>query len=169
MKKYVVALLCLFFGGVILVPPIVVFAITHSEGTRSAEPYSMLVLGSGLNRNGGPGALLRQRLEKAVVVAKDAPPNVIVVSGDATSRFGNEPQVMRDFLVQSGIDPKIIVVDEAGNDTSESCLNIQKITQSAGPLVIVTQEWHARRASWLCSSAACRQCMFRLRRERTAR
>ena len=100
---------------------------------------AILVLGAGL-RNGKPSPILKDRLDTAN--------KRIIVSGDHGKKYYDEVNVMKDYLIDNGIDSNNIFMDHAGFSTYDSIYRAKNIFQ-ASDIVIVTQEYHLYRSLYL--------------------
>lgn len=106
-----------------------------------------IVLGAKVS-NGKPGEYLRPRLDAAVELYRRGKVQTIDVSGNGQSATGDEPTVMRSYLLAQGIPDSQIIVDRDGSTTSKSCVNAKKLAIHRA--LIVTQDFHVARAVALC-------------------
>ncbi len=125
--------------------------IVGSGGTpRHAD--AALVLGAKVGDDGLPSVFLQERVDAGVDLWERGVVDVIVMSGATRPDGYDEPATMRDLAMAEGVPDSVIILDRAGADTFESCAN------AAGPLglesvVVVTQQFHVPRATWLCQQA----------------
>ena len=115
------------------------------------SPDYVLVLGAGLNDDGSPGRMLRDRLNTAVALyrhfeAQGSAPTVIV-SGDRREGY-DEVGAMTAYLLVQEIPANAIAEDPYGFSTSESIANLAMRAPHA-KAIIVTQEYHLYRALYL--------------------
>ena len=75
----------------------------------------------------------------------------LLLSGDNTSKYYDEPGAMRRMAVESGIPPEDIVTDGEGISTSESVFRAKAVF-GAKSVVVVTQRYHLYRAVYIASS-----------------
>ena len=108
---------------------------------------AILVLGAGL-RNGKPSPILKDRLDTAIRLYNDGVSKKIIVSGDHGKKYYDEVNVMKDYLIDNGIDSDNIFMDHAGFSTYDSIYRAKYIFQ-ANDIVIVTQEYHLYRSLYL--------------------
>ena len=150
---------------VILFSPILVFLITG--GLRigillSSRPQIYLpedvpeakvalVLGAGLNRDGTPGVVLQDRVRRASELYFSGKVEKLLMSGDNTSDFYNEPAAMESFALTLGVPQEDIVLDYAGQRTYDSCYRA-KVIFGIDHLIIVTQAYHLPRALFICNT-----------------
>jgi vancomycin permeability regulator SanA len=102
--------------------------------------------------DGQPSTFLRERVELGARLYLDGAVDVVVMSGGTHAGGYDEPATMRDLAVAMGVPTGAIIVDRSGDDTFASCAN------AAGPLalgsvIVVTQQFHLARATWLCREA----------------
>jgi vancomycin permeability regulator SanA len=111
-----------------------------------------LVLGAGLNADGSPKPYLTNRLEDTLRLYRDGKIRAVLVSGDHGEVDHDEVAAMTSWLVGHGVPAGKVVADHAGFDTYDSCVRAYKIFGVRRALV-VTQEFHAPRAVFLCREA----------------
>jgi vancomycin permeability regulator SanA len=115
------------------------------------EGQVALVLGAGLNRDGSPGVVLRDRVDAAAELYFLGKVQKLLMSGDNLSRYYNEPGAMFDYALSLGIPAEDIVLDYAGSRTYDSCFRAAEIF-SVKKLIVVTQAYHLPRAIFLCNA-----------------
>ncbi|NOZ87956.1 MAG: YdcF family protein [Deltaproteobacteria bacterium] len=101
----------------------------------------LVVLGGGLSRDGSLGITTTERLNKAVQLYR--PGCTIFISGGP----GTAPR-MKDYLLEQGIERKVIVIDKSSFSTSDNVAGIcpalrKKKISRAG---IITSPYHSGRA-----------------------
>lgn len=85
------------------------------------------------------------RMEAAESLWKSGKVRGLIVSGDNSSPYYNEPRAMKEELVRRGVPPERIVCDYAGVCTYDSVARARSIF-GANSLTIVSQPSHVRRA-----------------------
>ncbi len=130
------------------------FATTGKIHTVADAPQApvAIVLGAGLKADGSPKPYLRVRLEDTLRLYEDGRIHAILVSGDHGQVDYDEVAAMTSWLVDRGVPAGKVVADHAGFDTYDSCVRAYKIFGVRAAL-IVTQEFHVRRAVFLCRQA----------------
>jgi SanA protein len=123
---------------------------THLATDVPKAPVA-LVLGAGLNRDGSPGVVLRDRVKTATELYFAGKVEKLLMSGDNTSMFYNEPGAMQEYALSLGVPQEDIVLDYAGRRTYDSCFRAKAIFRIE-ELVVVTQAFHLPRALFLCSA-----------------
>jgi vancomycin permeability regulator SanA len=123
----------------------------HTVDDAPKAPVA-IVLGAGLNADGTPKPYLLVRLEDTLRMYQDGRIRAILVSGDHGQVEYDEVAAMTSWLVDRGVPARKVVADHAGFDTYDSCVRAHQIfgVRSA---VVVTQEFHVRRAVFLCRQA----------------
>ncbi len=132
-------------------------------GTMGAESFSVsieqssvtsggmdciLVLGAGLNANGGPGAMLRDRLDTAIYLYEQGYARTILLSGDNGSVEYDEVTAMLNYVLEAGVPASAVFCDYAGFSTYDS-LYRAKYVFGAQRIIVVTQEYHLYRALYI--------------------
>jgi vancomycin permeability regulator SanA len=123
----------------------------HTVADAPAAPVG-IVLGAGLKADGSPKPFLRTRLDDTLRLYQDGKIRAILVSGDHGQVDYDEVAAMARWLVDHGVPVGKVVADHAGFDTYDSCVRAYKIFGVRTALV-VTQEFHVRRAVFLCREA----------------
>jgi vancomycin permeability regulator SanA len=123
----------------------------HTVDDAPEAPVA-IVLGAGLQADGTPKPYLRIRLEDALRLYEDGRVRAILVSGDHGQVEYDEVAAMTAWLVDRGVPARKVVADHAGFDTYDSCVRAREIFGVRTALV-VTQEFHVRRAVFLCRQA----------------
>lgn len=145
------ALVLLVVGGSYLWIRLATTGRIYAEADAPPAPVA-LVLGAGLTVDGAPKPYLRNRLDDTVRLYQDGKIRAVLVSGDHGQVDYDEVAAMTAWLVARGIPADKVVSDHAGFDTFDSCVRAYKIFGVRRALV-VTQEFHAPRAVFLCREA----------------
>jgi vancomycin permeability regulator SanA len=123
---------------------------TFLVNEASPKPVA-LVLGAGLNRDGTPGIVLQDRVEKAAELYFSGKVQKLLMSGDNSTIYYDEPGAMRDYALSLGVPEEDIVLDFAGRRTYDSCYRAKAIF-GVDDLIVVTQAFHLPRALLLCNN-----------------
>ncbi|MFJ9430199.1 vancomycin high temperature exclusion protein [Streptomyces sp. NPDC101490] len=110
-----------------------------------------VVFGAGLWK-GRPTPYLAHRLDTAAELYRTGKVRVLLVTGDNSRTSYDEPSAMRVYLTARGVPDDRIVSDYAGFDTWDSCVRARKVF-GVDRAVLVTQDFHIKRAVALCSRA----------------
>ena len=110
-----------------------------------------VVFGAGL-WDGEPSPYLAHRLDAAAQLYATGRVEVVLVTGDNSRTDHDEPTAMRTYLVRHGVPDHRIVSDFAGFDTWDSCVRAKTIF-GVDDAVLVSQDFHIRRAVALCRAA----------------
>ena len=112
-------------------------------------PKTIMVLGASRTAT-GPSDALSDRLRVGAQLYFANPSSTILITGDDGGFRSDEISVMKDTLIQRDHVPaESILSDGHGYRTYESCKNAKQA--GINELVIVTQRFHAARASYICS------------------
>jgi vancomycin permeability regulator SanA len=147
-------------AAIVLVPtiaatPWAIVRISTSASVRPADSAfthadAAVVLGAAVYADGRPSRFLRERVEVGVKLYLDGTVDRIIMSGDGNDNSGfGEPTVMRQVAEGMGVPADAIVEDPHGVDTYSSCINARD-TFGATSVIMVSQEFHAPRAVWIC-------------------
>jgi vancomycin permeability regulator SanA len=121
-------------------------------GSTPGHAHAVLVLGAKVGDDGEPSPFLRERVEVGSRLYLDGVVDVVVMSGATHADGYDEPATMRDLALELGVPADAIILDRDGIDTFASCRNAAD-TLALGSVIVVTQEFHVARATWLCREA----------------
>lgn len=110
-----------------------------------------IVFGAGLTADGGPTAVLMDRVATAAKLYTAGKVEKILMSGDNRFSYYNEPGAMKDYAMQIGVPEEDIILDYAGRRTYDTCYRAKEIFQLS-EAIVVTQLFHLPRALYTCSS-----------------
>ncbi|TQF75225.1 YdcF family protein [Rhodococcus spelaei] len=122
----------------------------HDPADAPEAPV-VIVLGAKV-QDGKPMSFLAGRLDVAAKMVREGKARAVLVSGDANGTSGNEIAAMTEYLVAEGIDRKLIVGDDFGLDTYDTCARAVS-TFGVRKALIVSQGFHVSRAVALCRRA----------------
>ena len=94
-----------------------VYASYGSQPQTEMVPEAIVVFGQTPKENGKPSAGLLSRLERAKEIAERFPDAMLILSGGDVKTQYTEASVMRNWLVEQGIDEERILLDELARDT----------------------------------------------------
>ena len=108
----------------------------------------VVVLGAGLKDDGTPNHMLEDRIKVGVEVFNRTGAKYILMSGDHSDLYYDEPGAMKKYAEGLGVDPAKILIDNNGLSTYESITRV-KSEFGFDNIVIVTQEYHVYRALYI--------------------
>lgn len=131
-----------------------VFAELHSHNRTFTSDHApaasvAIVFGAGLNRDGSPGAVLRDRVSTAVDLYFSGKVQKLLMSGDNRFVDYNEPAAMQAYAIELGVPENDIVLDYAGRRTYDTCYRAIHIF-GVNDALLVTQDYHLPRALITC-------------------
>lgn len=137
-----------FFGGVALSIPMAAQGF-FSQPTEA--PQTIVVLGAKVNADGSPSLILSHRLATAAQLLDQYPEAVCVVSGgQGEDEPLPEATVMARVLVEQGIGPQRILLEDKSTNTEENMANTAALLQQNGlpaQVTLVTDSFHQYRSS----------------------
>ncbi|MFM1722257.1 MULTISPECIES: SanA/YdcF family protein [Mycobacteriales] len=122
----------------------------HAPDRAPTAPV-VVVLGARVHA-GRPMKLLQGRLDATARLIHDGKAAVVLVSGDAAGRSGDEIAAMVGYLVEVGVPRERIVADPFGLDTHDTCVRAAR-TFGIGHALFVTQPFHLPRTVALARAA----------------
>ena len=108
-----------------------------------------IVFGAGLWRDGSPTPVLRDRVATAADLYFAGVVEKILMSGDNSNVYYNEPGAMRSYALNLGVPEDAIVMDFAGRRTYDTCYRARHIF-NVEEAILVTQKFHLPRAIYTC-------------------
>jgi vancomycin permeability regulator SanA len=148
--------LYLALGGMVvmtlarLLTGLVGWARTYSQQDAPARPVA-IIFGAGLTRSGGPSAVLRDRIRAGADLYFAGKVEKLLMSGDNSTIYYNEPAAMREYALDLGVPDDAIVLDYAGRRTYDTCYRAREIFK-VEQAILVTQDFHLPRALYLCNA-----------------
>ena len=121
------------------------------ENEEAPASRLAIVFGAGLRRDGSPTAVLRDRVETAAALYFSGKVEKILMSGDNSYEYYNEPGSMKEYALSLGIPETAIVMDFAGRRTYDTCYRAKAIF-GVEEALLVTQGFHLPRALFLCNA-----------------
>ncbi len=121
----------------------------HAEGEIGNLPEIAMVLGTSKSRkDGSPNPFFDDRMQVASDLYLNGSIRHILVSGDNSSPYYNEPRDMRKSLIQLNVPDSAITLDFAGLRTLDSVIRCKEIF-GQDSILIVTQPFHSYRALFI--------------------
>lgn len=107
-----------------------------------------LLLGTARGHQGGQNRFYHARIEAAARLFHSGKVRGILVSGDNSSPYYNEPITMQRDLVALNVPREFITLDYAGFRTLDSVIRARRVF-GVDRVIIVSQRFHAERAIFL--------------------
>lgn len=118
---------------------------TAQDQAASFDADAIVVLGAGINWDGSPSTILKDRLDVAIALYKAGVAPKIIMSGDNSDSSYNEVMAMANYAIDQGVSPDDIFCDHAGVSTYDSMYRLRYVF-GVQRCVVVTQEYHLYRA-----------------------
>ncbi|MEI6819377.1 MAG: ElyC/SanA/YdcF family protein, partial [Verrucomicrobiota bacterium] len=110
-----------------------------------------LVFGTTDRVNGRENPYFRYRIDAAVRVWRSGKLKALIVSGDNRSRYYNEPDKMKQALIERGIPRNRIICDYAGLRTLDSVVRAKEVF-GANSVLFISQCFQNQRAIYLAQA-----------------
>ena len=158
LKRAAAAVLMIVVSAIVAVTVINAFVclrasrdIIDTDGLEGKKFDFILVLGCAINTDGTPNGMLADRMKTAIAIYERYG-GKLLLSGDNTSPYYDEPGAMRRMALEYGVPAENIVTDPLGVSTAESvCRAAEEF--GAKSVVIVTQRYHLYRAVYVAQAA----------------
>lgn len=118
---------------------------TGEERGNVPEVDCIMILGAGLQEDGTPSLVLRDRLERGIELYKSGVSNRILMTGDHGRENYDEVSAMKQYAVDAGVAEEDIFMDHAGFSTYESMYRARDVFEVKS-VAVVTQPYHEYRA-----------------------
>lgn len=124
-------------------------AFVFDSADKLPETKVGLLLGTSPNlRNGNDNPYFYYRIIAAVELFQKQKIRAIIVSGDNSKTYYNEPAAMKEALIKAGIPDTCIYLDYAGFRTLDSVVRAKEIFGQT-QLIVISQKFHNERAVYL--------------------
>ena len=108
---------------------------------------AMIVLGAQVNPDGVPSRQLLFRLDAALGAYQKTPMTIVVCGAKGENEPATEASVMRDWLVNKGVNPAHVLLDEGSFNTRENIRGAQSLLPAGTrEVLIITSGYHLPRA-----------------------
>lgn len=124
----------------------------QQDQARSADV--LIVLGSGLRRDGSPGDALRRRsIRAAELWSQGVAPYILCTGGQSEGQRRSEAEACREVLMANRVAGEAIYLEEQSRSTEENAIYSAEMMQARGwqDAVVVTDAFHLLRANWIFS------------------
>jgi uncharacterized SAM-binding protein YcdF (DUF218 family) len=139
--------------GWLIVDVLIAIAVhVHGQRVQLQQADVIIVLGSGLNRDGSAGKTLTRRAIQATRLWKQGHAPAILCSGGRTPGFRqSEAAACREALLANGVAEAAIHLEEQSHSTEENALHSRPVMRAQGwqSSLLVTDSFHMLRASWI--------------------
>ena len=128
-----------------ILPRIAIFMTTRRSifSDRQCPPNRFaVVLGAGIEKDGRPTRVLRERIETAVNLLRRANVSALVLTGGNKSIYANETESMRLYAAELGVQNESILIDPDGFRSFDSCVNLLPLRSNQ--ITLVTQQFSCR-------------------------
>ncbi len=121
------------------------------------EAQAIVVLGAQVNPDGQPSKQLELRLLEALNAYQAKPMPIVVCGAQGPDEPATEASVMKAWLIQKGVDPQQILMDEASMNTRQNIENAKVLLgDSVQDVLMITSDYHLPRAMDLAKDAGLR-------------
>lgn len=106
-----------------------------------------IVLGNTVERDGRPSARLQARLDKTLELYREGLFAHVIVSGGVGVEGFNEPEVMKQYLINHGVPKDCVIVDAEGATTYLTARNAAQVMKRNGwqSALVISQYFHISR------------------------
>jgi SanA protein len=108
-----------------------------------------IVFGARVYSSGRPSAMLADRVAAAADLYHAGTVDALLLTGDNSTEYYNEPAAMREYALALGVPDDAIVLDYGGRRTYDSCYRARHIFM-VEDAVAVTQQFHLPRTLLTC-------------------
>ena len=159
--RIVIIILCILLFGALTavgISEFVRFSVKNrvfenaGELSNAEDIECVVVLGAGLKADGTPSHMLEDRIKVGVNALDITGAGYILMSGDRSSVYYDEPAAMKKYAEEMGVDPSKILLDNSGFSTYESMTRVAD-EYGFSNIVVITQEYHLYRALYIADNA----------------
>lgn len=131
-----------------------------SVGKTVPEPGAACIIVLGVHVNGTHiSRALQNRLDTAFDYIKNSPDTLCFLSGArGPGEDITEAKAMQSYLVQRGISPEKLILEEGSFNTEENIVNCRAMAElDDQPVIVVTNRFHLFRAISICKKQGMKQ------------
>lgn len=122
--------------------------LSPEEAAQLEDVDCILILGCGVEDDGRPSDMLRDRLTRGLELYGAGAAPKLLMSGDHGRTYYNEVGVMKSYAVENGVPSSAVFMDHAGFSTYDTMYRAKEIF-AVKKVVIVTQGYHLYRSLYL--------------------
>jgi vancomycin permeability regulator SanA len=125
----------------------VVWIVADGLNDRGDHADVGVVPGNAVRRDGLPGTILRNRLDRAIELYQAGKFPLIIVSGATKTGGYNEPAVMTNYLVEHQVPRPAVIEDTTGANTDDTGIGVARLMKARhlDSAMIVTNYYHVTR------------------------
>ncbi len=125
-----------------------IHAVYTSQPQTDMIPEAIVIYGQTPKKNGTPSAGMLSRLERGLEMAEKYPDAKIILSGGDVRTEYTEASVMKNWLLEQGVDESRIILDEEARDTYGNAIGTLKALEEldAHKVLLVGTLLHLPRA-----------------------
>lgn len=145
-----IALIATIWASIILILIVLIHQTGQTHTQQSADV--IIVLGSGLRRNGNAGdALTRRSIWASEQYHAGIAPYIICTGGVGERQTRSEADACAEILREQGVPADVIFLEEQSKSTEENAIYARAIMEAHGlkDASLVTDSFHMLRASWI--------------------
>lgn len=146
-------------AGLVLLVPLTLFgilgAIYWQARTDEARPVDAIVVMGAAQYNGHPSEVLEARLDHALELYRAGlAPMIIVTGGNQPGDTYTEAGTSEQYLIDRGVPPGAILMEDQGQDTWESIEGVATVTENTDihTVLIVSDGFHLFRAERMANA-----------------
>ncbi len=107
-----------------------------------------IILGCRVYSDKTPSVMLKHRLDTGARLYFSGKVSKIIVSGNPSESYNNEPEAMKNHLISLGVDSEDIITDNGGLSTYDTMSRASEVF-NVKSAVVVSQEYHLYRAMYI--------------------
>ncbi|MCL2525801.1 MAG: YdcF family protein [Coriobacteriia bacterium] len=131
--------------GVLLFPLAQIYTFGFTDYTRQADVA--VVFGARAFPDGRLSSTLRSRVDRSIELYQEGYVPKLLFTGGIDADGVNEPEMMKRYAVEQGVNPANIIIDDQGSNTDLSARNTVPIFREMGAsrVLAVSQNYHLPR------------------------
>jgi uncharacterized SAM-binding protein YcdF (DUF218 family) len=156
-KRIFIVLLITFVVWLLVSVGLATAAHFYGQHNQAQPAEVIIVLGSGLRRDGSPGdALWRRSLWAAENWKRGLAPYIICTGGLSPGQRRSEAEACKEVLMNNGIPESMIYLESRSRSTEENAMYSKAIMaeNNWSKALLITDGFHMLRASWIFNDYA---------------
>ncbi|MDJ1467873.1 ElyC/SanA/YdcF family protein [Cytophagaceae bacterium DM2B3-1] len=123
------------------------YIFTNSQ-TVTSRPTGLVLGTSKRVRDGNENLFFKYRIAAAAQLFQEGKIKHLILSGDNSSRYYNEPSDMKNALMLLGIPENAMTLDYAGQNTFQSVVRCHQL-YNRDSVIVISQAFHGARAVFI--------------------
>ena len=154
-KLMKLAMICILLGVMFYLGVVAMVVYRQNNLPPVGEYDAIIVLGAQVKPSGEPSLQLQWRIDAAAKAWKDRNSLIVVCGAQGSNEPAPEAHIMRDELIEQGVDAGMILMDDQSFNTRQNIDNAVDLLEGhdVTNVLVVTSDYHLARAMAIAEDA----------------